>query len=170
MNTQRISIILTMAVFLAVPAHADLIITILSPSTLAGLPGATLTFQGTLSNDAGMDLHINGAGLNLAGLGPNDSDLTDFLFNAPVVLANGASTMPFAFFTVTIPKPFAAGDYLGSFVVQGGPGASDDNVLGTVTLDVRVNAAAGTPEPGSLCLTVVVLGVIAIKTGRKRSV
>src|ERR1017187_2589058 len=57
----------------------------------SGLPGDTLTFTGALTNNTGSDLFVNGAGINLTGFGPGDSDLTDFILNATGPLPNGSS-------------------------------------------------------------------------------
>jgi hypothetical protein len=113
-----------------------------------------LTFQGTLTNNSGADIFINGAGITLAGFGPADSDVTDFILNATGLLSNASSVGPTDFFTVTIPGQVAMGQYPGIFSIQGGPTLNDDTVLGTATFQANVNTV---PEPSSLSLMTAVL-------------
>lgn len=128
----------------------------LAVSTLAGSPGDTLTFQGSLANDTGANLWINGAGINLQDLDPTDVDLTGFIRNAAGLLANGSSTSMVDLFTVAIPSTVAPGVYPGLLTIQGGPTANDETMLQTLYFQVVVSSAvpaSGVPEPLPVTLT-----------------
>jgi hypothetical protein len=115
-------------------------------SALAGLPGATLTFSGTLANSSGSGQYINGAEVILNGFNSTNFDLTSFLINAPLFLTNGTASSSFDFLTVTIPAQFASGPYSGQLGVFGGSTSSAQNLLGIVNFTVQV---AGTVTSGS---------------------
>ena len=74
--------------------------------------------------------------------------------NAPLQLDVGDSAVPFDFFTVTIPIPFASESYFGRLMVQGGPhGPDDQDVIGTGDFEVSERRrSGGSPGPGSLRL------------------
>ena len=126
---------------------------------LSGAPGDTLTFSGTLTNNTGATVYLNGAGLTLAGFDPSDYDASDFLFNAPLTLDDGTTSADFNFFTVSIPNGFSAGQYLGTLDVQGGPGSTDDSLLGSGDFAVNVTDSSA-PEPGSFGLLIIGLAML----------
>src|SRR5690242_148161 len=107
MNATWIRISLMIGLMITCPLlYADVIGITFVSSTLTGAPGDVLTFQGSITNNSGSDLFINGAALTLAGFGPSDSDVTDFILNATGLLSNGSSVGFTDFFTVTIPGQF----------------------------------------------------------------
>jgi hypothetical protein len=156
------SAIFAIALFLSVPSWGGTLSIDFQEALLSGSPGATLTFQGTLGNNTGSDLFINGAGINLSGFDPSATDLTDFILNATGPLPNGTSVGPVDFFTVAVPQPFTPGLYLGELTVQGGATADDDAVLGTTDFQVKVNGPAAAPEPGSLPLAAAVFLLVVV--------
>jgi hypothetical protein len=133
-----------------------------------GSPGGTLTFMGTIANNSGFDLFVNGAGINLTAFDPADSDLTDFILNFTGPLSNGASIGPADFFTVAIPDPFPIGSYTGEITVQGGIDDASDLDLGTASFELDITGATAptVPEPGSPILVMTTL--ILLLAGRKR--
>jgi hypothetical protein len=145
---------------------ADIISVSLVSSTLTSAPEDILTFQGTLTNNSGADLFINGAGITLAGFGPFDSDVTDFILNATGMLSNGSSVGPTDFFTVTIPDQFATGLYPGILSVQGGPTLNDDALLRTVNFQVNVNSV---PEPSGFVLMMAAILLLLFFAGMRAS-
>jgi hypothetical protein len=153
--------ILLTAVFAAAALTAGMIDVTLAPSTLDGAGGAILTFRGTLANHSGVDVYLTGASLTLAGLPVDSIDLTGFMVNTPLVLVTGATTGAVDLFTVTIPVAFAAGQYAGSLVVQGGEVAGADAEIGSTGFEVVVREGAGTqtPEPATLFLVGAALAV-----------
>src|SRR5580693_8163395 len=119
------------AAFFAPAASADILFAALDVPTQPGAPGDTLTFSGTIANNSGTDLFVNSAEINLLGFGPNDSDLTDFIFNFTGLLPDTGSIGPADLFTVTIPGPMNTGLYAGTLTIQGGADALADSTLAT---------------------------------------
>jgi|SRR5579872_1307874 len=144
------------AAFLAPAASADTLFTAFDLPTQTGAAGDTLTFSGTIANNSGMDLFVNSAEVNLLGFGPNDSDLTDFIFNFTGVLPDSSSIGPADFFIVTIPDLMNVGLYAGTLTVQGGADANADSTLATVDFSVNVTGSTSpsVPEPGTLALMI----------------
>lgn len=137
---QRILTVLAIAACLRAPGCATTIgVSPVSP-ILAGSPGDTLTFKGTLSNNSGADLYINGAELILNGFSSTTLDSSQFLVNAPAILTNGMSTSAFAFFNVAIPAGFKSGPYTGTFTITGGSTGSAHDPLGTASFTVSTGA------------------------------
>jgi hypothetical protein len=168
MQMQRILSMLAIAASIAVPGCASIIdVNLISPA-LAGLPGDTLTFQGTLANSPGADQYINGAQLALNGFNSSSLNSSAFLFNAPIILPNGATTTAFTFFSVAIPPTFTSGPYAGAFTVTGGATSSAQDPLGSALFTVQVGSpvVSGVPEPAS-CTLLVIGGAWLI--GRKRN-
>jgi hypothetical protein len=153
----RILIILSLAALLAATSLAAaglpgaIAVTLDSP-VLAGLPGATLTFSGSLANSSGADQYINGAEVILNGFNSSSFDSTNFLPNAPLILTKGTTTSSFNFLTVTIPAQFASGPYIGQLGVFGGSTATAQNLLGIVTFTVQVGGTE-TGGPGACDVT-----------------
>ncbi|HEY3840671.1 MAG TPA: PEP-CTERM sorting domain-containing protein [Bryobacteraceae bacterium] len=140
-------ILLFILLAFAATCQANDITVTFNPATLSGTPGSVLDFFGTLTNDDLFSLDIDSDSFTLAGF-PTGVDDSPFLNNAPSSLGAGATTLPFEFFTVTIPLNQAPGTYNGSFTVIGGPssnGGGQDN-LGAGTFAVTVS---GVPEPGT---------------------
>jgi hypothetical protein len=120
----------------------------LDSPALAGLPGASLTFSGTLANSSGADQYINGAEVILNGFTYTSFGATDFLVSAPPILTNGTTTSSFDFFNITIPGQFASGPYRGQLGVFGGSTSTAQDLLGIVNFTVQVGGAA-TSAPGA---------------------
>jgi hypothetical protein len=113
------------------------------PSLIAS-PGQTFTFTGYLVNNDSQLIYLNGCNLNMAGQFTTDCN-GSFMVEAPLYLDALATSPDFDMFTATVNAPYtdAYGPQAGSFDVLGGPGAGDNNLLGTAlfTVDVEV------PEP-----------------------
>lgn len=150
------------AVFFASTASADTLLATFDLPAQTGAPGDKLTFSGTIMNNSGMDLFVNSAEINLFGFGPNDSDLTDFIFNFTGLLPDTSSIGPADFFTVTIPNPMTAGLYPGTLIIQGGADDAADSTLATVDFSVNVTGttAPSAPEPGTLAITLASLAAV----------
>jgi uncharacterized repeat protein (TIGR01451 family) len=123
--------LLLLALAWGVPGWAGTLSVNFDQVQLSGMGGGTLTFSGTITNNTGASVSINGASLNLAAFDASNFDATDFLVNAPLTLPDGATSADFPLFTVSIPSGFAAGIYVGSLDVQGGTSSTDFSVLGT---------------------------------------
>jgi hypothetical protein len=129
------------------PAKADLLIIALDSPTLAGSPGDVLQFFGTLTNTTSANLYLNADNLNLAGFDPSAIDDSPFFANAPLFLGPGASTGDISLFNITIPNPFATGNYGGTFQVLGGMDSNAQDVIGSADFTVQVQQHSAIPEP-----------------------
>jgi hypothetical protein len=166
---------LLLAILLTIPAHAGVITVTFTPASQFGSPGDTLTYEGTLLN-TGSAVYINGAGINIdPPFDPSSYDLEDnFLVFAPLTeMADGDSTSPFQFFTLTIPLGTPDGTYNGTLFVQGGEIQSEsDDTLGSAPFTVQVGPeVSGVPEPGTCLLlgtALAGLGTVRRLRGRRR--
>jgi hypothetical protein len=150
MKQIRIShLVIAFFLFLATSATAQDIGIVLSQSTLSGAAGATLTFDATLTNLSSSTIFFNGDSSTTASAFLTVSD-NPFLNNAPLSLAAGASSGPFAMFAVTLAPGIAAGIYnLNDFTILGGLTNVDFNPVGSANFTVDVLPV---PEPGTLVL------------------
>jgi hypothetical protein len=142
-----ISIIILMC-FGTVSATAQDIGIILSQSTLSGAGGTTLTFDATLTNLSTSTIFLNGDSFTTVSPSLTVSD-NPFLNNAPLSLAAGASSGPFALFTVTLAPGLAPGVYsLNNFTILGGLTGVNFNIVGSTNFTV----VSVVPEPATLVL------------------
>jgi hypothetical protein len=142
-----ISIIILMC-FGTVSATAQDIGIILSQTTLSGAGGTTLTFDATLTNLSTSTMFLNGDSFTTVSPSLTVSD-NPFLNNAPLSLAAGASSGPFALFTVTLAPGLAPGVYsLNNFTILGGLTGVNFNIVGSTNFTV----VSVVPEPATLVL------------------
>ena len=142
-------LLITFLLFLAATATAQDLGIVLSQTTLSGVAGATLTFDATLTNLSSSTIFLNGDSSTTASAFLAVSD-NPFLNNAPLSLAAGASSGPFATFAVTIAPGIAAGTYnLNDFTILGGLTNVDFNPVGSANFTVDVSPV---PEPATLLL------------------
>jgi hypothetical protein len=74
------------------------------------------------------------------------------------------------FFTLTIPDGFTSGSYSGTLVVQGGASGESDDTLGSASFQFNVqDAGSSVPEPGTLGLTALSIGALALRFRRRRT-
>ncbi|MGH9612195.1 MAG: PEP-CTERM sorting domain-containing protein [Bryobacteraceae bacterium] len=160
-------------VVLGITARADTItVDFINPS-LSGGPGDVLTFSGTMTNNTGTIVFLNGGSVDLAAPFDANTDVSISLLSWPISLNALTTSSTFDFFTVTIPSPFLApfGTFGGTLLVQGG---GDQNAFNNLNLpenasfDVNV-AAASVPEPSSFALFATVLAGLVILHRRRRS-
>lgn len=130
------------------PAQGTALFITLDTPTLSGSPGDFLQFFGTITNTTGATVFLNADNFNLTGFDPSALDDTPFFINAPLSLAAFGSTADIELFDVTIPNPFAAGDYGGTFQILGGADGSAQDIVATAFFTVQV----ATPEPSSAAL------------------
>jgi len=134
---------------------------ILSQSTLTGAAGTTLTFDATLTNLSTGTTFLNGDSNTTVSPGLTVSD-NPFVTNAPLSLAAGANSGPFAIFTVQIAPGLVPGAYsLNDFTILGGPAGTAFNVEGSTNFTVDV--VSPVPEPATLLLVGTGLLVLGIK-------
>ena len=82
-------------------AHADSVGITLTQSTLTGYAGGILTFYATLTNVSSGTVYLNGDSFTTSSLFLTLKD-DPFLTNAPLSLAVGQSSGPFAIFQIFI--------------------------------------------------------------------
>jgi len=142
--------------------YADPITITFNNSPLSGMAGATLTFDATMTNTTGGLLNLVGDDFTLpAPFTLANVDDSAFSTSWPPTLAAGASFGPAALFDITIPNGTAPGIYDGFFDLLGGPGDTDQNLLGIGSFEIDVTRT--TPEPGTLALTLLGLfGLIIV--------
>jgi len=151
---KRSSLIFLLLVILmgvtVLPAAAQDIGIILSQSTLTGAAGTTLTLDATLTNLSTGAIFLNGDSFTTVSPSLTMSD-NPFLTNAPLSLAAGASSGPFALFTLTIAPGLSPGVYsLNNFTILGGLTSLNFNVEGSTNFTVDV--VSPVPEPATLVL------------------
>jgi hypothetical protein len=136
----------------------DISITLDDPDQ-TGNPGETLQFFGTITNtdtnpgDAPIYLNFDSLNLALSDAVPNDL----FFTNAPVDLAEGASSGDIELFDYTLANPESDpfGTYDGTYGLLGGMDGGADTAqdnLAQVSFSVDVEPSSSTPEPATLAL------------------
>jgi hypothetical protein len=148
MRTLRTVIAALFCIFLMQSADAQLEFS-LNPADETGMPGTTVTFNGTLTNVGADIVYLNGD--SFSGLGPGFTlDDSDFNNNFPFFLIGGDSATA-DIFTVTLDDTVLPGDYTGEFSILGGTDPNAEDVLATQNFQIQV---PGVPEPGSIALLV----------------
>lgn len=138
--------ILTVTFLASVVAMASPITLTLQNGLLSGAAGATLTFVGTTTNTTGVTQNLNSDSFTLQSpLVLND---TLYFANWPLSLSGSQTFGPQGLFTVFIPSATPLGLYNGTFNILGGPGDSDQLLLGTAAFQVNVGSAT-VPEPAT---------------------
>ena len=137
--------------FVASAAHADSIQITLTQTSQIGAAGTTITFDATLTNLSLGTIFLNGdsATTSLPFLTVGDNP---FLSNAPLSLAPGASSGPFALFNVFIAPGIPKGTFgSNNFSILGGTTSGDFSTVGSSQFSVIVSPV---PEPGTIGLLV----------------
>ncbi len=142
------------------------------PATV--VPGQTgVAVLGTVTNNTGDVVYINGDSTNLAAnLAIPGSVVDFFLETAPLSLANGGTTGLIELFTFDVPANPPLGSFnAGAFQVLGGIGAANQANFDVVgSQNVQVTA---TPEPEGVAYSIIGLGLLgmvaAMRSVRRRT-
>lgn len=171
MRTCR-SILLLLLVNAAPVMGTALTLTLTTPIQNA-LAGETITFGGILTNNENADVDLNAISFTLSGLFNSDGSL--FLdVSAPLTVAANSSTLPYDWFTVTVPDPFPGviGLYTATVTIQGGVeigGVYDGSVLDLLgSTDFGINVLSTTSVPDPVTAALVGLGGSALAALRRR--
>ena len=152
MNRKRLLGVLAVSlavVFLSPAAHADSVGITLTETIMTGAAGTTITFDASLINLSGSMVFLNGDSWTTSSSFLTVSD-NPFLTNAPLSLAAGASSGPFALFSVLIAPGTPAGTYsLNTFSILGGADGITFNTIGSADFTVNVSPV---PEPSTIVL------------------
>jgi hypothetical protein len=152
-------------------AKADTItITFDQPNQVA-LPGTTVEFFGTLTNNTASTIFLNGDAFNLNGLSFTTTD--QFFNNAPISLAPGANSGDIELFDISVASPLldAAGFYTGTYNILGGIDGDGQDVLETNPATFSVDTAPATspvPEPASIALLLTGASTLLLTATRRR--
>jgi len=139
-------------------AFADSIDITLTATILTGAAGTTITIDASLTNLTGSTIFLNGDAFTTSS-----SFLTidgnPFLTNAPLSLGAGASSGPFALFSVVIAPGTLTGTYgSNTFSILGGANGDAFGTIGSTQFSVTV--VSPVPEPGTIVL--LTSGLLAI--------
>ena len=114
---------------------------------IIGMPGAAVTFAGTIQNSSGVELFLNGAG-GSPSYSELTLDLTPFFTLTPLSLLDGESYTG-DIFAVAISGVALPGTYFGTFTIQGGVDSQTFDTVGSADFQVTVADTAAVPEPSS---------------------
>lgn len=147
-------------------AKADVISITLDSFALMGSPNSSLTYTGTLQNNSGAEVFLNGAGGNLS-YSELTLDLSPFFTFTPLSIPDGGSYNG-PLFAVAISAVALSGDYSGTFTIQGGPDSSTFDTVGTADFQVSVSSVSSVPEPSTILLLGASIGALLIVRQRSR--
>jgi len=153
-----------MAILLMSISNADTIQISLDSFSIAGFPGTSVTFSGTLQNSSGSEVFLNGAGASLS-YSELTLDLSSFFTLVPLSIPDGQSYSG-PLFSVAISNVALSGDYSNTFTIQGGADSMTFDTVGTA--DFQVNIASSVPEPGSFQLICLIAPLLCFVSARSR--
>jgi hypothetical protein len=147
-----------------VAAKADSITITFDQPNQIGKAGQTLEFFGTIKNNTGSTIFLNGDSLNISGL--SFTILDQFFTTVPISLAPGSTSADIELFDVVLSNPLLdpIGKYTGSYTLLGGTDDGAQDNLGTSSFSVTT-----VPEPSSVYLLLGGVPVASAMLRRLRS-
>ncbi len=144
-------------------ARADLILS-LSPSSLTATPGATVTFQGRITNTTGVTLNATDMFLNFIGFDPAALTDTNQLLGTPdFALPNNHTSGIVNLFSVLALPTALPGSYTLGVTLQD----INNNSSNAVTATVQIGASA-VPEPSAIVPTASAISLMLLAQARRR--
>ena len=140
------------------PARAGTISFTVSNMELAGSPGGTVTFDGTVTNDSGAALNASDSFFNFFGFDPTSvTPIQDLGITKDFLISNGGTSALVALFDVQ----FSASPSASSFPIQVQLEDINSDLSATQTVTVSLSGAHTTPEPSTILLLSVGLFLLA---------
>ena len=157
-------VIAIFAALVSIPSRADLVGLVLNVPS--GPPGATLSFEGTLTNNTSSTVFlVMPSLLQTGGLTP---DFSAFNTTSPLQLAPSETTGPIVLFTAVIDPATPVGTQIDALLsFTGGTDLADTGIAAQEFFVVNVTAPVGTPEP--LSVSMLTFGFAACLGIRRRS-
>lgn len=148
-------------------AFADTLNLSLSNPTQSATPGATVSFNATVSapiaNSATVFLNSDSFSVD-SPLALNDDG---FFFGFPLTLDPGESSSGLLF-SVDIPSNAAFNTYNGFFAILGGADGNASDILSNVSFQVNTASPSAVPEPSSIFLLATgFMGIIFLAGGKR---
>jgi hypothetical protein len=155
---QTTKFLLTLCLLTAAPTWATVILN-LSVPTQTAIPGQTITFGGTITNNHNDTIDLNALNITLAGMFSFDAS-PFFDLTAPISVSPNSTSAAYDWFTVTVADPYTDpfGPITGTITLLGGiqgPNGYDPTVqdlLATTQFTINVIAAPTAnpvPEPAT---------------------
>lgn len=139
----RLLFVLAVVLLGSAALNADnLSFNILNPNRF-GVAGEVFTFDGTITNNTGIDLNSTDLFLDFSGYDPDNVTLDQLLGLTDFTIPNGSTSQVVDLFTFTLATTAPAGTYPADVVLQ----AVTGDIAGPQTVTVTT-----VPEPGSLTL------------------
>jgi hypothetical protein len=149
------------------PARAQLLQVVFQSNAFTVTPGSTATFSGRLTNNSGGPVTVRGNSFSqlASQLTPDDTAFVNAIPSNGLTIANG-SGFPLTGFTpffdiFVSPTAVVGQTYKGTFQVQGGPNANDENLLGFQDFFLIISATP-VPEPSTAGLFGAASGAAAL--------
>jgi len=163
MSIAKLTYLIGLSIGTAAVSNADVITVSLDSLVLTGSPNSLVTFTGTLQNNSGAEVFLNGADANL-GYSELTGDFTSFFAAAPLSLPDGTSYSG-SLLSVGISSIAIPGDYFGSFDIQGGIDGNASDIIGSADIQISVSTVPEALPPGWL-LGIALLVLAAARSRR----
>jgi|GEM_PF-2230665 len=130
-------------------AEAGPLTVTITPTSLTSLPGGTVTFAGTITNNTGIDLNATDLFLNFSGFDPSVVTTNQLLGLSDFVLANGSTSAVTDLFSIALTQAAVLGmSYPAEVFIQD----VNNNLSNNVTVNVLATTTTTVPEPTTLIL------------------